>query len=263
MNMAAENRSASLVAKFSIPNNQLVPDGYYTSKLITVPDSANPLVDSATPILTLLERLSISPTLPVIDDLRDNIAHELKAFHSRLFEQKYPEEQIIIASYMLTATIDELVGKNYLRVEKEPAEFKSFTPSSFDDIGPEERFFEIITHLKERSNQYLDLIELGYYCVATGFEGKHHLLADGRQALDNLLEDLFQLIKTHRVNKPIRLFKQVAAPQSSPQKSNMHLYALGAAGIIIISAIYYLSNNSLDNKAHHLLTDSHLAIQTE
>ena len=55
-------------------------------------------------------------------------------------------------------------------------------------------FFGIVTYIKQRPNQYLDLLELAYYCLITGFEGEQHGKADGRQTLDNLIEELYQLI---------------------------------------------------------------------
>ena len=55
--------------------------------------------------------------------------------------------------------------------------------------------------------QFLDLIELSYFCLMIGFEGKYHLQADGRITLDNLIEHLFQTIQKLRTNKTHKLFK--------------------------------------------------------
>ena len=55
-------------------------------------------------------------TLPPIHLLRENIEHELHAFHSRMSCQNYASELITIPHYLLSATIDELLGKNYLRL---------------------------------------------------------------------------------------------------------------------------------------------------
>lgn len=251
---ARTSSTTSLINLFSIPNNNLVPDGYYSSKLFKVLKTSNPINDAATPILTILERLSVSSTLPEIHNLRDNIEHELKAFHCLLIENKYPSEQIVIASYMICATIDEVIGKNYLRINKDPVEFKSFTPSSFNNIGPEERFFDIINHLRERSNQYLDLLELGYYCIAAGFEGKHHVEAGGRQALDNLLEDLFQMINQQKVNKPIKLFKQVPKEVTSANNYKTIIW-LGAISFIMVVMVYVISSIFLESSADNFMKE--------
>lgn len=249
---AAEPYSASLVSRLSIPISHLVPQGYYRSKLFINSSTTNPLVAAASPIFSLLERLCISPTLPAINNIRDNIEHELHAFHCRLAGQQYADEFIVIASYLLSATIDELLGKNYLRIDGQPAEFKAFTPSSYTDVGPEKRFFDIVNHIKERANQYLDLIELAYYCLIAGFEGEQHLRADGRQVLDNLIEELYQLIQQNRANKPHRLFKE----QTTPLPERISHKPLITAMVIALSAlfsVYFISHTLLEHKAKTVL----------
>jgi type VI secretion system protein ImpK len=250
--MLAEPYSASLVSRFAIPNHHLAPQGYFRSKLFVTTSTTNPLIAAAGPLFSILERLCVSPTLPPINSIRENIEHELKAFHSRLTSQHYADEFSMIAYYLLSATIDELLGKNYMRLNGQSVEFKAFTPSSHDEQGPQHRFFAIVSYIKERTNQYLDLIELAYYCLISGFEGELHFRADGRQVLDNLIEELHQLIQQHRVNKPYRLFKE--QPIASPEPTNYK--PLMAAALIVLSvltSIYFGSHTLLEHKAKTLL----------
>lgn len=246
------NISTSITNILKVTPEENLPKGYYRSKLFVTYSATNPLVNAASPLLSLLERLSLSPTLPPIDTIRDNIQHELLAFHSRLTSQKYAHELIKIAHYFLTATIDELLGKNYLRLYGKPTEFKAFTTFSHDTSRPEHRFFEIVQYIKQRTNQYLDLVELAYYCLITGFEGEHHFRADGRQLLDNLIEELHQVIQKHRAHKPARLFQEPIAPTSEPANHKPALIKLACAlGLIIIT--YLGGDFLLDNKAKTLL----------
>jgi type VI secretion system protein ImpK len=246
--MTAEPISAFLVKKISLPANQPTPQAYYRSKLFIVPFSTNPLVAAAGPLLSLLERLCLSPSLPPISSIRENIEHELRAFHSRLNGKAYTEELDAIAHYILSATIDELLGKSYIRLYGKPAEFQAFTPLSFDEIGPEQRFFDIINHIKERPNQYLDLIELAYYCLIAGFEGRQHQKADGRLVLDNLIEELFQLIQQYRVNKEHNLFKETKKMEIPP-KNHRQLMIVGLISLGLLISGYTVSYVLLENKA--------------
>jgi type VI secretion system protein ImpK len=249
--MNAETYSVSLVSRFSVPENR-IPQGYYRSKLFIAASTTNPLVAAAGPLFSLLERLCVSPTLPPVGSIRDNIDHELQAFNSRLAGQTYSKELVVIASYLLCATIDELLGKNYVRLYGKPAEFKAFTPSSHDKIGPERRFFEIITYLKEQPNQFLDLLELAYYCLIAGFEGELHLRADGRQTLENLIEELYQLIQQYRVNKPHRLFKD--QPNALPEPINRKPIIAGVLIVVgLMTSIFFASHTLLEHKARNLL----------
>ncbi|MCX7118030.1 MAG: type IVB secretion system protein IcmH/DotU [Legionellales bacterium] len=250
--MTAESYSVSLATRLVVPRNHRIPQGYYRSRLFIHSSVTNPLVAAAGPVLSLLERLSISPTLPEVNIIRENIEHELYAFHSRLTGLHYADEFIIIAAYLLTATIDESLGKNYCRIHGEGTEFKAFTPSSHDDIGPQRRFFDIIHHIKERTNQYLDLLELAYYCLIAGFEGEQHLRPDGKQILDNLTEELYQLIQRHRANKPDRLFKEEPppAPHATNHQSSIVAILLALSTVI---ALYFTSHLLLEHKAKTVL----------
>jgi type IV/VI secretion system ImpK/VasF family protein len=252
--MSAELYSASLVSRFAVPGNTQFPQGYYRSKLYINTSTTNPLVAAAGPLLSLLERLCVSPTLPPINSIRSNIQHELNAFHSKLASKNYADEFVVIASYLLSATIDELLGKNYLRLYGKPAEFKSFTPSSFDGDGPQKRFFDIINHIKEQTSQYLDLLELSYYCLIAGFEGEKHLLADGRQTLDNLIEELFQLIQKNRGNKTYRLFK-IQSNKQPESVSHKRIILSTLITLASIALIYLASHVLLEYKAKALLVE--------
>lgn len=252
--MFAELGSASLATRFAVPDTHLQPQGYFRSKLFISTSTANPLIAAANPLLSLLERLCLSPTLPTIDVIRENIEHELFAFHSRLTSQEYAHEFIVIANYLLSATVDELLGKNYLRLYHQPAEFKAFTPPSLDGSEPQSRFFDIVNFIKQRTNQYLDMLELAYYCLIAGFEGEQHLRADGRQTLDNLIEELYQLIQQHRVHKPSRLFKaQEHVPRESQDHKPIIMAVLLVLGVLAMS--YVGSHILLEHKANTILLE--------
>lgn len=245
--MAAEHFSVSLVSRLSLTGNQRIPQGYFRSKLFVASFTTNPLVAAAGPLLSLLERLSVSPSLPPITSIRGNIEHELNAFHSRINGKNCIEEIETLAHYLLCATIDELLGKSYLRFYEQAAQFNAFTPASLDNIGPEQRFFDIINYIKDRPNQYLDLLELAYYCLISGFEGHYHGRADGRQNLDNLIEELFQLIQQYRVNKSYHLFKEQKKVEAQA-RSHKPLMIIGLVSLCLLAAGYGVSYLLLEQK---------------
>jgi type VI secretion system protein ImpK len=229
-----------------------VPQGYYRSKLFIAPFSTNTLVAAAGPLLSLLERLCLSPSLPTIEVIRDNIEHELLAFQSKMEASKYPLDFVAIAHYLMSATIDEILGKSYMRVYQIAAEFKAFTPLSNDNVQPQYRFFEILNYIKERPNQYLDLIELVYFFLIAGFEGHYHLKADGRQVLDNYIEDLYQIIQTNRFKKPHRLFNESPAPKIVKKNYKAVIIAVIAA-VSVVALAFFTSQYLLENKAKSVL----------
>ena len=251
--MAARSATPSVLNQLTLAGHEAPPpQGYYRSKLFIAPFTTNPIVAAAGPVLSLLERLWTTQNLPPIDSLRDNLAHELCAVQSRLSSQAYLGEFNVIAYYLLCATVDELIGKNYLRVQGEAAAFSAFTPPSPpDEPGPEEYFFSIVNFIKERPNQYLDLIELAYYCLIAGFEGKFHAQHDGRMNLDNLLEELYQLIQQYRVNKTQRLFKK-PMPSEPTKKPRSPLLGLCIVSLCVLVSGFLLSHLLLESKAQTL-----------
>ncbi|MCR9192975.1 MAG: type IVB secretion system protein IcmH/DotU [Gammaproteobacteria bacterium] len=242
------------VLPFSMPAPFQTPTGYFRSKLFSSNAASNPLVAAASPLLSLLERLCVSQTLPSIEHFRENIEHELFAFHSRLIHQQYTEDTIAIGHYLLSATIDELLGKNYVRLYGQVSEFKAFTPSNAQDTGPETQFFIIVKHLKECGHHFLDLVELAYYCLIAGFEGEHHRRADGRQILENLIEDLHKLIQSHRVHQPQLLFKEPVQHNHTP-KNHRPLIGAIVLSLSLIVALYAGSQQLLNHQAKHLLQE--------
>ena len=238
----------------NIPEPKLLPIGYFRSKLFSSNTAANPLVAAASPLLSLLERLGQSPSLPAIEPLRDNIEHELFAFLTRMNNQHYNQDWIALSHYLLCATLDELIGKNYLRLTGQSQSFKAFTPSPSQNLGPETQFFIILAHVKERANQYLDILELAYYCLIAGFEGEHHLRADGRQILDNLIDDLYKTIQQHRVHKPQLLFTESKSnPVETPQKISKSLMLTLVACSALVLSTYFGMHRLLNHQAASLL----------
>lgn len=251
--MTAELYPTSLANNLIIDSSALpTPEGYYRSKLFVAHVSTNILVSAAGPLLSLLERLCLSPSLPPVENIRDNIEHELLAFHSKMHATNYPRTLIGIAYYLMSATIDEILGKNYMRLYNVTAEFKAFTPLTSDNAQPQDRFFEILNYLKEKPNQYLDLIELVYYLLILGFEGRYHLTADGRQVLDNYIEDLYQITQQHRFHKPRRLFNKNTVPKVMKKNYKTTVLALIAAAAVV-SLAFFTSHILLENKAKTVL----------
>lgn len=247
--MAQELSSAMENPLLMLQSPVNMPTGYFRSKLFVPSSSSNPLVAAAGPVISLLERMCISSTLPPVETLRENMSHELKAFASRIGAITHSKDSNTIAYYLLCATVDELLGKNFLRIYKKNIEFGAFTPATpLHAEGPDVYFFTLIDFMKPHPDRYLDLLELAYYCLITGFEGKHHAQSDGRMNLDNLIEELFQIIQQHRVAQPKRLFKEPIT-QNKIHKSRKLFWSICFSLITMICSGFMFSYWMLESKA--------------
>lgn len=254
--MIAEQLSASFIKQESPIQQFPVEKGYFRSKILVTDAFSNPLIAAASPLISILERIQIASSLPDISILHQDISHEFKAFYSRFHRHHYSDEFHLIANYLLCATTDEIIGKSYLKLYGELKEFNAFTPISNHNLGPEHYFFDIVNYILTLPEQFLDLIELAYFCLLIGFEGKYHLQTDGRLILDNLIENLFQTIQKLRTNKNHKLFKNYILKQniSKNKISNKKIVMLIGTLLLTLGIIsHFLIQYQTDTIIHQSL----------
>ena len=249
--MLAETLSATLIKQISPIQHFPVELGYFRSKLFITDSFTNPLIAAASPLISLLERMNIASQLPELPILYEHIQHEFKAFFSRLRALHYSEEFLTIAHYLLSATTDELLGKNLLRLSGEIQTFKAFTPITPDNLGPQEQFFIILNQLLIEPEQFLDLIELTYYCLLIGFEGKYYQQNHARIELDNLIENLFQILQKYRTNQKHKLFKNYI-PKNHSQDKRYHFKTMVLSLILSLASLTAISEIWFQHEAHLL-----------
>lgn len=259
--MLAETLSATFIKQISPIQHLPVELSYFRSKLFVTDSFTNPLIAAASPLLSLLERLNIATQLPEITMLHEHIEHEFKAFFSRMRAQHYSEEFLTIANYLLCATTDELLGKNYLRLSGEIQGFKAFTPITHDNIGPQEQFFNILNQLLIEAEQFLDIIELTYYCLLIGFEGKYYHQNHARIELDNLIENLFQIIQKYRTNQKYKLFKNYIQKHHAHDK-NHSFKTLILSLLLSLASLTVISELWFEHEAHLLFQQQQTSLES-
>lgn len=225
---------------------------YYRSKLFSVHHEDSPFVSAASPVFSLLDRFVVATTLPPIERVMVNLDHELKAFHSRLLSLPYTEKQNAMAYYLLTATIDEVLARSYLRLYGRAVAFQAFTPASYADEPPATQFFLIIRFLKMHPLEHLPLLELAYYCLMAGFEGEQQGRVDGRQVLEAEIDSLFHMIEQYRQHPQILLFNDKPKTEEAMPKPYRRLIIAGSLMILLLVFCYHLSQLFLEHRAKSL-----------
>ena len=250
--MSAESLSPLLIRTLSQTSSQPPALSYYRSKLFISSFANNALVAAAGPIFSLLDRLSVSATLPDIKELRRNIEHELLAFDSRVHSQAEDTNTDKLARFMLCATIDELVGKNYLRLNIKDASFNAFSTSNTAEKTPQDVFFELLNVMQQQPQLYLDALEFAYFCLLSGIEGPYHSDPTGRQKLDCLLEELHQCVLQYRIYRPTTATaaNNIAPITVRPILHKKYLAWLG--GLLLIGSIAWAHYHALDTKVQDL-----------
>lgn len=239
---------------------------HYRSKVYTSNLGVNSLIAAAHPLFSILERINLSEKPPELPTLQENLSHELNAFMAKVSTTEHTEEIIQLARFLLCATIDEVVEKAYNKdkvpgnisaeettsriIENNTSEIAE--PNHPIDDTTEIYFFKILDTAIIKPDFYLDLIELTYLCIITGFEGKYRDEPQGKQALENLLENLYHVIQAHKSPMTHKLFIQTGLTQRFATTKPFPWKPVTALLIGIIAIGYFATAYYLNQKTTEL-----------
>ena len=201
--------------------------------------SGNLILDAATPLIGLAIRLRHMEACDDIDELHRRVHNDIEAFDTELRNRGYDAPSVIAARYCLCSFIDESMMS---------------TPWGADSFWPErtmlsifhnqawggEQFFGVLERVLDQSSRYQDLLEFLYICVGMGFEGKFHVMHNGRNMLDRLLDTVYQMMIKHRGEAPDSL----CAPEANivinreNLRNNIPLWFISCIGAACLTAIY-------------------------
>jgi type VI secretion system protein ImpK len=160
-------------------------------------DRLSPLVAAALPLLDLCVRLKTSASHADVEGLRLRVLREIDAFERRMTLLGLAPRAIRASKYALCATVDDLV-LNTPWGSRSIWTTRSMVGSLFSETWSGDRVFDLLTQLKKDPGVNVDLLELLYYCISLGFEGKYRVAARGASELTVLREDLYRLVRAAR-----------------------------------------------------------------
>jgi type VI secretion system protein ImpK len=158
---------------------------------------ANPLVELALSLLSLVPQLRDMAACADIDALQARIADALKKYDIQMQQQNFSQAQSRTATYFLCTLLDETVlntpwgsasnwGHNSLLIQ------------FHGEAWGGEKFFDIVSHLAQQPARNLALIELAYLCLSLGFEGKYRRINNGLRQLEGLRQELYLVIQRQK-----------------------------------------------------------------
>lgn len=157
----------------------------------------NPLVNAASTLIAVYEKTRQSVKHPDVGGLHQRLVNEIKAFEARARDQGIRQEIILSARYLMCSVLDEAVLNTPWGSESAWAQRTLLTVFHSETSGGEKSFL-ILDRMRQAPADNLDIIELFYICLSLGFEGKYRLINRGRDALDQIKEDLFAIIRRQR-----------------------------------------------------------------
>lgn len=157
----------------------------------------NVLLGSALPLLSLVNQLRNSATHADPAGLRNAVVNEIKSFDTKARQSGCSAEQVQTARYALCSLLDEVVlntpwGCN--SIWSTQGMLISFHKESWGG----EKFFQVLNNIISQPGSYFNLLELFYYCLSLGFEGKYKVQELGQNSLYDVRENLYRVIQRQK-----------------------------------------------------------------
>ncbi len=231
------------------------PQTYYRSKLISSINGVNALTASAAGILAFLAQFQTTYSYFDSSQVYQDLMHEVRAFESQAPTQGYRSEIILLARYILCATIDELILVSPWGMQNQWHKHKLLATFHGEDWGGE-RVFTILERLSTDPSIYIDLLELIYICLSLGYAGKYRLIDNGSAELDAVLEKLYQSIHWQRgdvrkalsVNeRPVQALPLLKAQDAPAAKQTLPIWLLAILTLMLMLTLYAGFNFMLNN----------------
>ncbi len=157
----------------------------------------NALTAAASPLLFRASAIRNTATQDDVYGLRGEFVTELTAFDHRARAFGEDGELLSDARYALCTFIDETVLNTPWGSQSRWQE-DSLLSTFFNETWGGDRFFAILDRAKQQPGRTLALLELLFVCLMLGFQGKYHVLERGRARLDEVIDDLYRIIRGQR-----------------------------------------------------------------
>lgn len=202
-------------------------------------DRLGPLVAAAAALLGLCAQLKNSTSHPDVEGLRLRVLREIDAFERRVTPLGLAPRAVKASKYALCATIDDIV-LNTPWGSRSVWTTRSMVGSLFSETWGGDRFFDLLAQLKKDPGVNVDLLELLYYCMSLGFEGRFRIASRGASELSVLREDVYRLIRAARgeFERDISPHWRGVAAARKLLRGIVPAWVVGAAGVALLLLLY-------------------------
>jgi type VI secretion system protein ImpK len=205
----------------------------------TIGMGGEPLIVAAGPLLQLLARLRNTLNAPDSGDLRERATREIRRFEEAARAQNIPMEQLRPAHYALCASLDDVVLATPWGSQGAWAA-RSLVSTFHQEVRSGERFFDVLTQLRQNPGNFLPVLELMYFCLSLGYMGRYRLSPRGPAEIDKLREDTYAVIRRQRPAGEAALsphWQGVTAPYRA-QKFTVPIWLTAIVALGLLALLY-------------------------
>ncbi|MBF9267074.1 type IVB secretion system protein IcmH/DotU, partial [Paracidovorax cattleyae] len=162
-------------------------------------------------------------------------------------------ETIIGARYCICTAIDEAAAQTPWGGSGVWPQY-SLLVALHNETWGGEKFFQLLSKLVQTPHQHIDLIELMYFCLTLGFEGRYHVIDNGRSQLESLKARLLQVIESTRGDRSGALSPHWRGVQRAavPPWSLVPFWVAAALTLLIAFLIFLWFNYRLASRSDEL-----------
>lgn len=228
----------------------------------------NPLVNAASMLIAVFYKVHGSMSHPNVGGLHQQVVKEIRTFETRAKEQNIKPEIVLSARYILCAILDEAVLNTPWGAESAWTQ-RTLLSVFHNETHGGEKFFQILDRMRDRPAENLDILELMYLCLSLGFMGKYRVVHHGREKIEQMRDELFKIIRTHRGE-----YERTLSPSgeglgkiknSLANYVPMWVIACVVSGILVLgySGIRYFMYNDSSNVVQRLNDVSNSEVNTQ
>ncbi len=166
--------------------------GYFRTEV-----GLNPLVNAASTLIAVFEKTRSAVSHKDVGGLYQRLIGEIKSFEESARNLGIKPEIILSARYLLCSVLDEAVLNTPWGSESAWGQRTLLSVFHGETSGGEKSFL-ICQRICQSPAENLDIIELFYIFLSLGFEGKYRVINRGSEALEQLKEELFSIVRRHR-----------------------------------------------------------------
>lgn len=157
----------------------------------------NPVVNAASVLIAVFYKTRQTLAHQNVGGLHQQLIAAIRNFEVMAKEKNVSPEIVLAARYIICAALDEVVLNTPWGAESAWPQ-RTLLSTFHNETHGGEKFYLLLDKMKERPAQNLDILELMYIFLSLGFEGKYRMTARGRDMLEKIRDDLFQIIRTFR-----------------------------------------------------------------
>ncbi len=160
-------------------------------------DGENIILSCASDLLILASHIRSLEPSNSIEQLRRDIEALITKFDQQISQFNLSKEVWLTARYLICCLVDELVLSTPWGSESVWSN-QTLLSKYHNETSGGEKFFLIVNKLLEQPQRNIDLIELSYVCLSSGFSGKYRLSKQGESELLEVSRRLYDPIEKIR-----------------------------------------------------------------